>query len=88
MNKPSVTDEAIRMIKPDELKYEHPKVPFMKTSSSEVYRGRYHGFTVAIKRYIDPVSTSPRSACSTTAIPHQHHSQFKGVVQIYPSVAV
>uniref|UniRef100_A0A3P8UQX3 Mixed lineage kinase domain like pseudokinase n=1 Tax=Cynoglossus semilaevis TaxID=244447 RepID=A0A3P8UQX3_CYNSE len=58
---PRVIDEDIRMIKPDELKYEHPKRAFMKTSTSEVYRGEYRGFTVAIKRYIDPLSTSPRS---------------------------
>ncbi|XP_070687535.1 mixed lineage kinase domain-like protein [Pempheris klunzingeri] len=60
LNKPRVTDEAIRMIKADELKYEHPKQPFMTTSTSEVYRGRYRGFTVAIKRYTEPVNTSPR----------------------------
>lgn len=49
------------MIKPQELKYEHPKKPFMKTTTSEVYKGEYHGFTVAIKRYIDPVNTNPGS---------------------------
>ncbi|XP_044049928.1 mixed lineage kinase domain-like protein [Siniperca chuatsi] len=58
LNKPSITDEVIRMIKPHEVKYNHPKEPFMTTSTSEVYRGEYRGFTVAIKRYIDPVNTS------------------------------
>uniref|UniRef100_A0A3P8T7X9 Mixed lineage kinase domain like pseudokinase n=1 Tax=Amphiprion percula TaxID=161767 RepID=A0A3P8T7X9_AMPPE len=54
----------IRMIKPDELKYGYPKTPFMTTSTSEVYKGEYRGFTVAIKRYTDPVNTSPRSVRS------------------------
>lgn len=53
MNKPKVTDEGIKMIKPEELKYELSKEPFMTTSTSEVYRGEYHGFPVAIKRYTD-----------------------------------
>ncbi|XP_034535101.1 mixed lineage kinase domain-like protein isoform X2 [Notolabrus celidotus] len=60
MNKPSATDEVIRLIKPDEIGYEHPKKPFLITPTSEVYRGEYRGFKVAIKRYTDPVSTSPR----------------------------
>ncbi|XP_073328416.1 mixed lineage kinase domain-like protein [Pagrus major] len=60
MDKPSVTDEVIREIKPNELKYEHPKEPFMTTSTSEVYRGEYHGFQVAIKRYTDLVNASLR----------------------------
>ncbi|KAM7415290.1 hypothetical protein PAMA_019899 [Pampus argenteus] len=64
LNKPSITDEVIRMIKPDELRYDHPKRPLMTTSNSEVYRGQYHGFTVAIKRYTDPVNTCPREVRS------------------------
>ncbi|XP_018516011.1 mixed lineage kinase domain-like protein [Lates calcarifer] len=60
LNKPSVTDEVIRMIKSDEVKYEHPKEPFMKTQTSEVYRGQYHGFTVAVKRYRDQMNASAR----------------------------
>ncbi|XP_069018883.1 mixed lineage kinase domain-like protein [Embiotoca jacksoni] len=59
LDKPSITSEDIRMIKPQELKYKHPKTPFMTTSTSNVYKGEYRGFTVAIKRYIDPVNTSP-----------------------------
>lgn len=62
MNKPSVADVDIRIIKPEELKYEYPKEPFMRTPTSEVYRGEYHGFQVAIKRFIDQANTSPRSA--------------------------
>ncbi|XP_068169653.1 mixed lineage kinase domain-like protein [Antennarius striatus] len=64
MDKPSISDEVIRMIKPDELKYEYPKDPFMTTSTSEVYRGQYHGFQVAIKRYIDPMNTTAREVKS------------------------
>ncbi|XP_005946794.1 mixed lineage kinase domain-like protein isoform X2 [Haplochromis burtoni] len=58
LNKPSITSVDIRMIKPQELKYKHPKKPFMETATSEVYKGEYRGFTVAIKRYIDPVNTN------------------------------
>ncbi|KAI3371461.1 hypothetical protein L3Q82_023565 [Scortum barcoo] len=64
LNKPNVSDEAIRMIKPDEVKYDIQKKPFMTTPTSEVYKGEYHGFTVAIKRYIDPVNTNPREVRS------------------------
>ncbi|GLD54423.1 mixed lineage kinase domain-like protein [Lates japonicus] len=60
LNKPRVTDEVIRMIKPDEVKYEHPKEPFMTTPTSVVYRGQYHGFAVVIKRYRDQMNASPR----------------------------
>ncbi|KAK9516155.1 hypothetical protein VZT92_024108 [Zoarces viviparus] len=59
LNKPSVPCEDIRMIKPHELTYEQPKKPFMTTPTSEVYKGRYHGFTVAVKRYTDPLNTTP-----------------------------
>lgn len=59
------------MIKPEELRYEHPKKAFMKTSNSEVYKGEYRGFTVAIKRYTGPLNTSPRSVLiSVTKIKH------------------
>ncbi|XP_054476216.1 mixed lineage kinase domain-like protein [Anoplopoma fimbria] len=59
LNKPSITDEDIRMIKPNELNYEYPKEPFMKTQTSEVYKGEYRRFPVAIKRYTEPMNTSP-----------------------------
>ncbi|XP_072242623.1 mixed lineage kinase domain-like protein [Leuresthes tenuis] len=54
--------EDIRKIKPDELKYvpEFPKKPFMTTPTSEVYKGEYRGFPVAIKKYREPVNTNPR----------------------------
>ncbi|KAM3870206.1 mixed lineage kinase domain-like protein [Diretmus argenteus] len=61
LNKPSMISQAIREIKPEELTYDFPKEPFMKTSNSEVYKGEYKGFTVAIKRYTDPMSTCPGS---------------------------
>ncbi|KAM3610014.1 uncharacterized protein V6R79_023878 [Siganus canaliculatus] len=64
LSKPSITDETIRMIRPDEIQYEHPKEPFMTTATSEVYRGQYRGFQVAIKRYIDPVDTCAREVRS------------------------
>lgn len=61
MNKPSFSSVAARQIKPDELKYQHPKKPFKTTASCELYRGEYQGFPVAIKRYINPMNTSARS---------------------------
>ncbi|KAK2842820.1 hypothetical protein Q5P01_013020 [Channa striata] len=64
LNKPSIAKEDIRMIKPDELQYDHPKTLFMTTSTSEVYKGQYHGFTVAIKRYTEPMNTRPREVKS------------------------
>ncbi|XP_044211856.1 mixed lineage kinase domain-like protein [Thunnus albacares] len=59
LNKPSPSDEDIRLIKPEELEYGHPKVKIAETSNSEIYKGQYRGFTVAIKRYSNPVNTSP-----------------------------
>ncbi|TDH10000.1 hypothetical protein EPR50_G00092270 [Perca flavescens] len=60
VNKPSITEEAIRMIKPDELTYtDFPKVPFIKTETSELFKGTYLHFPVAIKRYIETLNTSP-----------------------------
>ncbi|XP_035859548.1 mixed lineage kinase domain-like protein isoform X2 [Sander lucioperca] len=62
LKKPSITEEAIRMIKPDELTYtDFPKVAFIKTETSEVYKGTYRNFPVAIKRYIETLNTSIRS---------------------------
>ncbi|XP_062246678.1 mixed lineage kinase domain-like protein isoform X1 [Platichthys flesus] len=59
LDKPSMTNVDIRMIKPAELEYELPKKPLMVTSTSELYKGKYNGFTVAIKRYTEPVKASP-----------------------------
>ncbi|KAK5866814.1 hypothetical protein PBY51_011358 [Eleginops maclovinus] len=62
LEKPSVTDVDIRIIKQHELKYDLvdglTKKPFMTTTTSEVYKGEYCSFPVAIKRYTDPVTTS------------------------------
>ncbi|XP_030587542.1 mixed lineage kinase domain-like protein [Archocentrus centrarchus] len=58
LNKPSFTNVAIQQIQPDKLKYEHPKKPFKTTASSEIYKGEYRGFPVAIKRYLNPANTN------------------------------
>ncbi|XP_071315431.1 mixed lineage kinase domain-like protein [Trachinotus anak] len=60
LDKPAVT-ESNRMIKQRELEYEADKEPFMITSTSEVYKGTFCGFTVAIKRYKDPMTSSPEA---------------------------
>uniref|UniRef100_A0A668UXS3 Protein kinase domain-containing protein n=1 Tax=Oreochromis aureus TaxID=47969 RepID=A0A668UXS3_OREAU len=51
VNKPSFSSVAVRQIKPDEL-------------NSELYKGEYQGFPVAIKRYINPMNTSARDVKS------------------------
>ncbi|KAF3855360.1 hypothetical protein F7725_023415 [Dissostichus mawsoni] len=55
-------DVGIQIIKQQELKYELvdglTKKPFMTTPTSEVFRGEYRSFPVAIKRYTDPATTS------------------------------
>ncbi|XP_014829976.1 PREDICTED: mixed lineage kinase domain-like protein [Poecilia mexicana] len=50
LNKPRIISMDIRMIKPDELKNVEEK-SFMTTPTSEVYKGEFGGFTVAIKKY-------------------------------------
>lgn len=50
----------IRMIKPDELKNVEEK-PFMTTPTSEVYKGEFGGFTVAIKKYTGALNAKPGS---------------------------
>uniref|UniRef100_A0A3Q2NNK3 Mixed lineage kinase domain like pseudokinase n=1 Tax=Fundulus heteroclitus TaxID=8078 RepID=A0A3Q2NNK3_FUNHE len=50
MNKPRIITMEIRMIKPEELKNIEEK-PIMTTPTSEVYKGEFGGFTVAIKKY-------------------------------------
>lgn len=47
----------IRLIKPEELEYNQESF-IMETPSSKVYKGQFGGFTVAIKKYLDPL-TSP-----------------------------
>ncbi|KAA8590433.1 hypothetical protein FQN60_014367 [Etheostoma spectabile] len=59
VEKKSLTEIDIQMIKPDKLTYtDFPKVPFIKTETSEVYRGKYCDFPVAIKRYTETLQTS------------------------------
>ncbi|XP_029953004.1 mixed lineage kinase domain-like protein isoform X2 [Salarias fasciatus] len=57
LDKSDVANENTRIIEPKELQYE-PE-PFMKTPTSEVYKGEFNGFPVAIKRYLNPQSISP-----------------------------
>ncbi|KAK1804395.1 hypothetical protein P4O66_020424 [Electrophorus voltai] len=49
----------IREIRPEELTYDVPIKLIMKSCNSEVFKGEYNKFTVAIKRYTYPVNTSP-----------------------------
>ncbi|KAL6106208.1 mlkl [Pungitius sinensis] len=58
LTKPNITDQHIRMIQPHELEYDDVKKPFMSTENTEVYKGKYSGFPVAIKRYVDQLNTS------------------------------
>ncbi|KAJ3580698.1 hypothetical protein NHX12_034253 [Muraenolepis orangiensis] len=50
-------DADIREISEEELTYD--PAPFMTTPTSEVYKGEYNKFTVAIKRFTSPVTTCP-----------------------------
>ncbi|KAK6318456.1 hypothetical protein J4Q44_G00117470 [Coregonus suidteri] len=54
--KPSIFYQDIREIKPEELIYDVPKEPFIK--NSEIFKGEYNKFPVAIKRYTYSRSTS------------------------------
>uniref|UniRef100_A0A671K6F5 Protein kinase domain-containing protein n=1 Tax=Sinocyclocheilus anshuiensis TaxID=1608454 RepID=A0A671K6F5_9TELE len=54
LKKPHLHLQDIREIKPEELTYSFPIKPFMKCSHSELYKGTYNKFTVAIKRYSCP----------------------------------
>lgn len=59
VRRPSLHLQDIREIKSDELVYDIPIEPIMKTDSSELFKGEYNKFMVAIKKYTYPVSTSP-----------------------------
>ncbi|XP_026990918.1 mixed lineage kinase domain-like protein [Tachysurus fulvidraco] len=59
LRRPSLQLQDIREIRPEELTYDIPIKPIMKTDSSELFKGEYNKFTVAIKKYAYPVSTSP-----------------------------
>ncbi|CAM4735230.1 unnamed protein product [Leuciscus chuanchicus] len=57
--KPCLHLQDIREIKPEELTYSFPAKPLLKCSHSELYKGMYNKFTVAIKRYSCPLNTIP-----------------------------
>ncbi|KAL0968107.1 hypothetical protein UPYG_G00262500 [Umbra pygmaea] len=58
LQKPRILIQDLREIKPDELTYDIPKVPMFQNDFSELYKGKYNKFNVAIKRYKHPSSTS------------------------------
>lgn len=58
VRRPSLYLQDIREIKSNELTYDIPIEPIMKTENSELFKGEYNKFTVAIKKYTYPVSTS------------------------------
>ncbi|KAL4642106.1 mixed lineage kinase domain-like protein-like [Arapaima gigas] len=59
LKEPCIHQMDIREIKPEELTYDVPKIPFMRTATSEVYKGEYNKFTVAIKRFTYPMTNTP-----------------------------
>ncbi|XP_067235880.1 mixed lineage kinase domain-like protein isoform X3 [Chanodichthys erythropterus] len=59
LKKPCLHLQDIREIKPEELTYSIPVQPLLKCNHSELYKGVYNKFTVAIKRYSCPLSSSP-----------------------------
>ncbi|XP_030622456.1 mixed lineage kinase domain-like protein [Chanos chanos] len=59
LKRPSIHQETIREIRPEELTYDVPIKPIMKSNDSEVFEGEYNKFTVAIKRYTYPLNTNP-----------------------------
>ncbi|XP_056455588.1 mixed lineage kinase domain-like protein [Gadus chalcogrammus] len=56
VSKSRMVNQDIRVITADELTYDTQ--PFMTSPTSEVYRGEYNKFTVAIKRFTTTASTS------------------------------
>ncbi|XP_015223778.1 mixed lineage kinase domain-like protein isoform X2 [Lepisosteus oculatus] len=56
--RPSLHLQDIREIRVDELTYDSK--PILTTGNSELYKGEYNKFTVAIKRYTYPLNTSPQ----------------------------
>ncbi|XP_062856087.1 mixed lineage kinase domain-like protein isoform X2 [Trichomycterus rosablanca] len=59
IKKPSIHLPDIREITAEELSYEDSTKPFMTSNHTEVYKGEFNKFTVAIKRYTNTVNTSP-----------------------------
>ncbi|KAK3536067.1 hypothetical protein QTP70_026468, partial [Hemibagrus guttatus] len=64
LRRPSLHLQDIREIRPEELTYDIPIEPIMKTDNSELYKGEYNKFSVAIKKYAYPGSTSPKQVRS------------------------
>ncbi|KAM9470111.1 mixed lineage kinase domain-like protein [Clarias gariepinus] len=64
LRRPSLHLQDIREIRPEELTYDLPIEPIMKCENSELFKGEYNKFTVAIKRYAYPVNTSPQQVRS------------------------
>lgn len=60
LRRPSIHLQDIREIRPEELTYDIPIEPIMKSDNFELFKGEYNKFTVAIKRYTYTVSTSPK----------------------------
>ncbi|KAI5617542.1 mitogen-activated protein kinase kinase kinase 12 [Silurus asotus] len=60
LRRPSIHLQDIREIRPEELTYNIPIQPIMTSDNSELFKGEYNKFTVAIKRYAYPGSTSPQ----------------------------
>ncbi|KAM6972960.1 mixed lineage kinase domain-like protein [Aplochiton taeniatus] len=58
LNKPQVIQQVIREIKATELTFDEPKRPLMKSAFSEVFKGEYSKFIVAIKRYTCQINTN------------------------------
>lgn len=65
LSKPQIIHQEIREIKAGELGYDEPKKPLMKSAYSEVFKGVYKDFTVAIKRYTCQTNTSTCGVRST-----------------------
>lgn len=51
VRKSSLQQMDIREIKPDKLTYSIPKIPIVQSKTSELFKGEYNKFTVAIKRF-------------------------------------
>ncbi|XP_061078031.1 mixed lineage kinase domain-like protein [Conger conger] len=61
----SLTEPNLQLLDTKEIKIENldfddPKTPIMKSATHELYKGQYNKFTVAIKRYTYAKNTTPR----------------------------
>ncbi|XP_066505784.1 mixed lineage kinase domain-like protein [Hoplias malabaricus] len=59
LRRPSIHLQDIREIRPEELTYDFPIKPIMSICNSELFKGEYNKFTVAIKRYTYTGNTNP-----------------------------